>query len=243
MTDDHTPDHASAHANDHASDGPAYPSATDGDPTPEFTPSATFTVADDGRRDIGLCFVGASLTAGFGDPKALGWVGRVVSRSHHPDVEITAYNLGVRGQDSGDVMARWRGECMPRWAGRGERRLVVSVGLNDLAQGLTTARSRLNLANILDDAAAKGIATFVVGLTPSLDPEFNARIDGLSQAQADVCSRRGVTYVDCFRPLVAHEQWAADLAAGDGVHPGQVGYGLIAWLVLHAGWNAWLQIG
>lgn len=76
-----------------------------------------------------------------------------------------------------------------------------------------------------------------------MDPEFNARIDGLSQAQADVCSRRGVTYVDCFRPLVAHEQWAADLAAGDGVHPGQVGYGLIAWLVLHAGWNAWLQIG
>ena len=86
MTDDHTHDHASAHAHDHASDGPAYPSATDGDPTPEFTPSATFTVADDGRRDIGLCFVGASLTAGFGDPKALGWVGRVVSRSHHPDV-------------------------------------------------------------------------------------------------------------------------------------------------------------
>ena len=174
MTEDHVTGH----------DGPAYPSATDGEAAPEFTPSASFTVDDDGRRDIGLCFVGDSFTVGFGDPKALGWVGRVVSRTHHPDVEITAYNLGVRGQDSGDVMARWRGECMPRWVGRGERRLVVAVGANDLGQGLTTARSRLNLANILDDASAKGIATFVVGLTPSLDPELNARIGVLAQAQA-----------------------------------------------------------
>lgn len=227
----------------HGHDGPAYPSATDGEPATEFTPSASFSVADDGRRDIGLCFVGDSFTVGFGDPKALGWVGRVVSRSHHPDVEITAYNLGVRGQDSGDVMARWRAECMPRWSGRGERRLVVAVGANDLAQGLTTARSRLNLANILDDASAKGIATFVVGLTPSLEPDLNARIEVLVQAQADVCSRRGVTYVDCFRPLVTHEQWAADLSAGDGIHPGQAGYGLIAWLVLHAGWEAWMRVG
>ena len=118
MTEDHVTGH----------DGPAYPSATDGEAAPEFTPSASFTVDDDGRRDIGLCFVGDSFTVGFGDPKALGWVGRVVSRTHHPDVEVTAYNLGVRGQDSGDVMARWRGECMPRWVGRGERRLVVAVG-------------------------------------------------------------------------------------------------------------------
>jgi lysophospholipase L1-like esterase len=232
-----TEDHLTGH------DGPAYPSATDGEAAPEFTPSAAFTVNDDGRRDIGLCFVGDSFTAGVGDPKALGWVGGVVSRTHHPDVEVTAYNLGVRGQDSGEVMARWRAECMPRWVGRGERRLVVGVGANDLRQGLTTARSRLNLANILDDASAKGIATFVVGLTPSLDPDLNTRIGVLAQAQADVCSRRGVTYVDCFGPLVAHEQWAADLAAGDGVHPGQAGYGLIAWLVLHAGWNAWMHLG
>ena len=81
MTDDHLTGH----------DGPAYPSATDGEAAPEFTPSASFTVDDDGRRDIGLCFVGDSFTAGYGDPKALGWVGRVVSRTHHPDVEVTAY--------------------------------------------------------------------------------------------------------------------------------------------------------
>ncbi len=241
MTDDSTYDRSQDRGFEH--DGPAYPSATDGAPATEFTPSASFVVPDDGRRDVGLCFVGDSFTAGFGDPKALGWVGRVVSRTQHPDLDLTAYNLGIRGQDSGDVVARWRAECMPRWSGRSERRLVVSAGFNDIGHGLTTARSRLNLANVLDDAAAKGIATFVVGLTPTLDPETNARLDVLSQAQADVCSRRGVAYVDCFRPLVTHEPWATDLAAGDGVHPGQAGYGLIAWLVLHAGWNAWMHLG
>ena len=48
---------------------------------------------------------------------------------------------------------------------------------------------------------------------------------------------------DCFRPLVGHEQWRSDVnASSDRVHPGQAGYGLIAWLVLHNGWNDWMRI-
>lgn len=207
-----------------------------------FTPSAEFTVAD-GVRDIGMVFLGASQTAGYGDPKGLGWVGRVVARTQHPDIDLTAYNLGVRGDTSADVVARWAAECHPRWKGRSEKRLVLSVGMNDVLTGVTMARSRLNLANILDEAKGAGIAVFVVGLTPTLDPEVNRRVEALAQAQADVCSRRGITYVDCFRPLVGHDQWMADLAASpDRAHPGQAGYGLIAWLVLHNGWNDWLQL-
>lgn len=209
---------------------------------PEFTPSAEFSIVE-GRRDVGLCFVGASMTSGYGDPKGLGWVGRVVSRTQHPDLDLTAYNLGVRGDTSGDVMVRWRGETAPRWASRGERRLVISVGAGDTRSGVSLARSRLNLANILDEATTSGTAAFVVGLAPTLDPEVNARIETLSDAQADVCSRRGVTYVDCYRPLVAHDQWLSDLnASPDRVHPGQAGYGLIAWLVLHHGWYDWMRI-
>jgi lysophospholipase L1-like esterase len=227
---------------DSQGEGPAYPSATDGDPELEFTPSAHFSVSGDGRRDVGVCFVGDSLTTGYGDPKALGWVGRVVARSQHADLDLTAYNLGIRGQSSAEVMARWRAECTPRWSGRQERRLVVAVGANDLAGGLTTARSRLNLANILDEATAAGIACFVVGLTPTVDAELNTRLDALHQAQADVCARREVPYVDCFRPLAGHDQWLTDLVSGDGVHPGQAGYGLVAWLVLHGGWRAWMGV-
>ncbi|MEO5745127.1 MAG: GDSL-type esterase/lipase family protein [Terracoccus sp.] len=209
---------------------------------PVFSPSPDFSIAD-GVRDVGMVFMGASTTAGYGDPKGLGWVGRVVARTQHPDLDLTAYNLGVRGNTSGDVVARWSSECHPRWQGRAERRLVLSVGSNDVMTGMTMARSRLNLANVLDEAANSGIGVFVVGLTPTLDPESNRRVESLAEAQADVCARRGVTYVDCYRPLVSHDQWMADVAASpDRVHPGQAGYGLIAWLVLHNGWNDWLSI-
>ena len=207
----------------------------------EFNPSAQFHVAD-GPRDIALTFVGDSFVSGYGDPKALGWVSRVVARTHVGDADLTAYNLGVRGDSSAEVLSRWRAECAPRWADRGERRLVLGVGRGDVERGTTTARSRLNLANILDDAAASGIATFVVGPPPAADADTNARLKILADAQSDVCARRGVAFVDCYRPLISHEQWQSDLASGDGIHPGQAGYGLIAWLVLHAGWQRWLQL-
>lgn len=207
----------------------------------EFTPSADFS-AGDGPRDVALCFVGDGFVAGYGDSKALGWVSRVVARTPVRDADLTAYNLGVRGESSAEVMTRWRTECAHRWVGRSERRLVLGVGAQDVDRGITTARSRLNLANILDEAASTGVGTFVVGPTPTLDATVNARLEVLAGAQADVCARRSVTYVDCFHPLRDHDQWQSDLAAGDGVHPGQAGYGLIAWLVLHAGWQDWLHL-
>ena len=222
--------------NDHSQD-----SSTEDVPT-EFNPSAEFHV-NEGPRDIALVFIGDAYVAGYGDPKGLGWVSRVVGRTAHADVDITAYQLGVRDETSADVLARWRIECPPRWKGHSEKRLVVAVGHHDAVSGMSTARVRLNLANILDDAAASGVAAFAVGPTPTLDADLNARLEIVVEAQADVCARRGVPYVDCYRPLISHEQWHSDLGATGGVYPGQAGYGLIAWLVLHGGWDQWLDLG
>ena len=209
----------------------------------EFTPSAGHAVGPDGRRDVAVCFLGASLVAGFGDPKGQGWVGRVVGRSQHPDLDLTAYNLGVRGQSSADILERWARECPPRWEGRLERRIVLSVGANDVFRGISLARHRLNLANLLDEATSQGIGAFVVGPPPTGDADTNRVLETLTDAQADVCGRRGIPFVDCYRPLVTHDQWLAELAAGhDQVHPGAAGYGLIALLVLHGGWGPWLGI-
>ena len=86
-----------------------------------------------------------------------------------------------------------------------------------------------------------GINCFVVGPPPlpEADPDATAQ---LSQAAEEVCLRRNVPYVDAFEPLRNHEQWTADVAAAGGTHPGQAGYGLLAWLVLHRGWYEWLGV-
>jgi acyl-CoA thioesterase-1 len=218
------------------------PATTDATGT-EFTPSAEFSSPSEGVRDVGLVFVGDGLVAGVGDPKGQGWVTRVVGRTRHPELALTAYNLGVRGDSTADVGRRWVEETPPRWAGRTERRLVVSVGTEDARRGVTLARHRLALANILDEAASRAISCFVVGPPPPPDPELADALDTLVTAQADVCGRRSVPFVDTFHPLLGHEQWHTDLAAGPiAGHPGQAGYGLIAWLVLHHGWYEWLGV-
>ena len=53
----------------------------------------------------------------------------------------------------------------------------------------------------------------------------------------------GVPIVDCYRPLMGNQQWRSDQAASRVPHhPGQAGYGLIAWLVLHHGWYHRLKV-
>ncbi len=188
-----------------------------------------------------ICVVGDAFAAGVGDPKALGWTGRVAARTPG-GAEQAVFSLGVPGEATSGLVARWQAETGRRFADGADNRVVVGLGRGDLDEGVSLARSRLNLANVLDEAASRSIGAFVVGPPPGADATANTRVGELSDAFADVCQRRQVPFVDCFGPLVSHEQWYADLAAGDGVHPGQAGYGLIAWMVLHGGWYAWLGL-
>lgn len=195
------------------------------------------------RRDIGLAFLGDSFVVGAGDPKGQGWVTRVIARSQAPEADLTVYNLGVRGATSSDVLDRFRSEVPPRFADRAEKRLIVSVGTDDVRTGMSVARHRLNLATVLDEAASSNVSAFVLSPPPGPDAAANALLEVFVDAQADVCSRRGVPFVDAYRPLLGHDQWESDLAAATiPGHPGQAGYGLIAWLVLNGGWREWLDI-
>jgi acyl-CoA thioesterase-1 len=194
-------------------------------------------------RETRICVVGDALVAGVGDPKALGWVGRVAARTPQDEIAISIFTLGVPGETTADLGSRWWEEAGRRFgAGEADCRLVIGLGHADIDSGLSIPRSRLNLANVLDDAHSRRLPSFVVGPPPTAESERNGRIEELSDTFSDVCRRRDVPFVDTFGPLLTHEDWLTDLAAGDGVHPRQAGYGLIAWLVLHGGWNLWLGI-
>ena len=110
--------------------------------------------------------------------------------------------------------------------------------------GMTLARSRLNLANVLDEATTAASRRSSSGSPRASTPSGNPRIEALAEAQADVCARRG----GHLRRLLqaAGRPRAVDRRPGsaspDRAHPGQAGYGLVAWLVLHNGWNDWMRI-
>ncbi|GAA1127380.1 GDSL-type esterase/lipase family protein [Arthrobacter flavus] len=193
------------------------------------------------QRRIRLAAVGDELLAGLGDPRALGWFGRVLARTAPDGVALQAFTLAAPQEGTEALANRWLQETGRRFDDGFENRLVIGLSDRDLDLDLSTARSRLNLANILDGAAQMSVKVLVVGPPPGLDAERNRRLADLSAAFADVTTRRKHVYVDTFTPLQAHEQWRNDLAANGG-GPGQAGYGLMAWLVLHRGWFQWLDV-
>ena len=201
----------------------------DAAPAPiEFRPSADAQVVPDGPRGPALVFLGGSLVTGGRGPQGagLGHPGRRADPPPRP--ELTAYNLGVRGDTSADLLQRWASEVPRRWVGRTERRVVVSVGPTDVLQGITLARHRLNLANLLDDAARSGVGTFVVS-PAGRRPGARRPPRGARRGAGRRVRPAGRPFVDCFAPLMGHDQWRTDLADEPRPAPSrQAGYGLIA---------------
>jgi hypothetical protein len=200
------------------------------------------SVEDAVSREVRICVVGDELSAGVGDAKALGWAGRVVARTRFPQPAYV-FPLAIPGETTTALSQRWEAETARRFSPEPDvdNRLVIGLGRHDLDAGLSVARSRLNLANVLDVAESHRLPTFVVGPPPGHAQDAE-RLAELSHAFSDVANRRRVPYVDTFSPLVTHEQWLADLAQSGNGFPGQAGYGLMAWLVLHTGWHAWLGL-
>lgn len=191
-------------------------------------------------RKLRLAVLGDELLTGVGDPRALGWVGRVLSKTPVDQVELQHYVLAVPGEGTEALSHRWEAEVARRFGSDSENLLLIALNDHDLVNA-TSARARLNLANVLDRAAQQGIRCLVLGPLPGLEPELNRDVAQLNKAYQDVATRRSHPYVDAFTPLVNHRQWREDLAANNG-RPGQAGFGLIAWLVLHRGWYQWLDL-
>lgn len=194
--------------------------------------------------EINLIFIGDELITGRGDARALGWVGRVMARTNSLEViDAPSWStLAVPGEVSAQLSNRWRGEAARRVVPGARNLLVIGVGVADVTHNVSTARSSLALANIIDAAVMyEKLECLMVG-PPPLTVANPKALAALNNAAREVCRRRNVTYVDTYTPLVKHEQWLTDIALNDGAYPGQAGYGLLAWLVLHRGWNQWLGL-
>lgn len=192
-------------------------------------------------RQLRVVILGDELLSGAGDPKGLGWLGRVQARLPQNE-DVALFPLAMVNETSSELLERWKTEAMPRFSPETENYLVIALSTADIKAELTISRSRLNLASLLDDAAREGVKIFVIGPTPSGVAELDFEIDQLNAGFEDVVKRRQIPYVDCFRPLKDHEGWLQEVSVHSRKLPGQVGYGLMAWLVLNKGWFEWLGL-
>ncbi|NEK84485.1 G-D-S-L family lipolytic protein [Blastococcus saxobsidens] len=196
-------------------------------------------------RDLRICFVGDSYVAGIGDPEHLGWAGRLAAADARDGLPSTSYVLGVRRQTTAEVADRWAAECRPRLAGGAwESRVVLSTGVNDTteedgAPRLAPQRSVAALTRVLTGTAAAGWPLLVVGPPAVADGFQNERTAALDGRFASACAEHGVPYVPVLTTLAADPTWTAEVAAGDGAHPGAAGYAVLADLV-RPHWRRWI---
>jgi len=194
------------------------------------------------RRDVRIVILGDGIISAAGDPKGMGWVGRVISKTPSNTPRVDVFALPAPDETTSMLAERWQSEVQRRFSAETENKLVIALSNHDPAAGISISRSRLNIATIIDEAKRAGIETFLVGPTPHRNTELNTEVEHLASGFEDVASRRGITFVDCFRPLVEHEGWNLEIETSEHGIPGQVGHGLIAWLVLNRGWYEWLEI-
>ena len=199
-------------------------------------------MTEQARRNIRIVVLGDGLVSAAGDPKGMGWVGRVTAKTPSTTPRIDIFTLPAPEETTSMLADRWTDEVKRRFSADTENRLVIALSNADPAAGISISRSRLNIATIVDEAKRAGIESFLVGPTPHRNPELNSEIEHLASGFEDVAARRGIPFVDCFRPLVDHEGWNEEINLAENHLPGQIGHGLIAWLVLNRGWYEWLGL-
>ncbi len=187
-----------------------------------------------------ICFIGDSFVAGTGDPAYLGWVGRLCQQALSCGTGITAYNLGIRGQTSREIERRWRSEVTIRLTSPKDG-VVFAFGVNDVAlqgDGLRVSISdSVQLTQTMLTLARAAYQVLFVGPPPIQDPEHNARTQQLSIHLESLCQTLDIPFLDTYTPLSQISTWMNEVAAGDGSHPGSLGYEALAQLI--GQWRGW----
>ena len=90
-------------------------------------------------RKLRIAAVGDELLAGLGDPRALGWLGRVLARTPQDTVVVESFSLPCPMEGTEGLASRWQDEAGRRFSDAHENRLVIGLSGRDLEFGLSTA--------------------------------------------------------------------------------------------------------
>jgi len=211
-------------------------------------------------KDLRICFVGDSLLLGTNDDNYLGWPGRLSRREREAGHYISMYNLGIRGDTSEQIAARWRHEAQVRLPDFSDCALVFSFGVNDTADmegfGRRVPLERsVAVARGMIASAAAWLPTLWIGpppvdnsrqpfrAAPSVTYHFDSnRVAEVNEAYAKVAAELDVPYCDLYRELFEDPAWPGMYEENDGVHPIAGGYDIIAEHVFNWGdWREWFD--
>ncbi|HMM39210.1 MAG TPA: arylesterase [Desulfovibrio sp.] len=168
-------------------------------------------------RPLVLLALGDSLTAGYGLPQGAGFAERLEARLRAAGRDVRVINAGVSGDTSAGGLARldW---LLSDPSGTPDA-AVVELGANDALRGLDPARTKANLAAILDKLRAKGVRVLLAGMLapPNMGPAYEKDFNGLYPALA---REKGVELYPFFLDGVAGDR---SLNQSDGIHPTEAG--------------------
>jgi acyl-CoA thioesterase I len=193
-------------------------------------------------KHAGAFFLGDSHLAGVGDPTGMGWPARVATAAERAGHRLTIHNLSIPGGSSSEIISSWEREGIAHPNLRADSRAVVSFGVDDVLQHgpATRRRATKNLGHLLDELSRVRLPVYVVGPVPIAETGRTNDVAEISRAFAPICQEREVPYAPLFDALVDDAQWARELQQGDGIHPGPIGYELLATLVIKRGLLDWL---
>ncbi|MEI9891258.1 MAG: GDSL-type esterase/lipase family protein [Caulobacteraceae bacterium] len=188
--------------------------------------------------DIRVCFLGDSYTLGTGDAAGLGWAGRAHAEARGRGIDLSSYNLGIRGQTGAEIAERAAAEISVRIDQRGYRRgVVIAFGANDVRLERPFDESVRALQGVLRWCAGQGYQAFVLGITPAVEPHIDEVRKQLSKRLAQAAADAAVPFMDIRSAVGDWSVWHEEALAGDGIHPNAGGYGLVAEAVI--AWKPW----
>jgi lysophospholipase L1-like esterase len=197
---------------------------------------------------VRILIFGDSITQGFWDVEG-GWVARIRKSYDQKAVSTndydqpTIFNLGVSGNSSDDVLARFENETKVR--ATEELTFIIAIGVNDarIKAGVNysdTNRYKQNLSSIVKLAKQYSNKILFVGLTPCVEERSNpvswgdtgytnARIKEFDGTLRQFCEENQLSFVEVYEPFAKAEARAELLP--DSLHPNDEGHQLITNLV------------
>lgn len=178
---------------------------------------------------------GDSITYGMSDFDKGGWVSRLrFDLELNSKTEVRVYDMGIPGQDSCEVLKRFKTECGNRFVKEDNNVIIFAIGINDTQTISGTDRVPLqqfkeNIEELYKQAAFFTKQIVFVGLTcvdeslvsplPHNKEKFfnNEKIKMFDFELESFCKKKDIFYIHMFDLLKNEELF-------DGLHPDAGGH-------------------